>query len=817
MSDAGNEDINDEAPRRRSTFTPPSEETEVPLHLGESASDSPPAPTPTGPSVPSSPVTPPPLVTPPPAPPVGGKTPLPPPVRSSLSDQEIVSSMGAPGSDTSAVIGALQEQLDLRKREDEEFESWEALIRQSYAEDEADDIVRHGRATFEGVPVEELEAVPEPAPEPVAMSEVDSVLPEQSPAEAAPEVAEPLGDIPADLAEGVEEAPDQAAPEESVEGSLEEPVGETESALDSDELLETTAEDDSFEAVLHDERAESPPTDAWPLAEVPVDASDEAPAVLPETEALEVEETYVRVDEVTVTGDGSVTDVSVESHEVLTVREVLDTKEAHEVPLADLAPDEPARFGFDHIGAEPTPENQRADSLLKVLWAWWAIGTPVPVFLLGTWLVSAGLSLTQAVLASVAGTALAAIPVVVSSLQGSRLGLPTLITSRAAFGMAGNIVPSLLMLLLRLAVAAVVIWSAAWVATGVLVESNYWNGEPALMLVILAAVFALIASGLAVAGRSVISVTLWVSAGLGTLALVGLVLLTLPVVSGAAASLPDADSTAVVAGISVVMAALMVFWAHFGGDLARFHYPGAGAASATVSAMAAVIPVVILLAWGAVLGGSSPEFTEALFSDPFDALLDEAPLWYPIPAIAVGALPLLGIASLALHSSGYALLSVGIAMPRYLAATIASAVASLLAISLVVFLTDLGAVIIPLVLFFGVLAAAWVGAFTGEVITRRSFLDPRVIAGSSGDFPRFRIAPFIGFLAALAVGWGVSALEPGALSWTGYLLPLLAQGGLDLADWNIGPLASLVVSLVFSLFAGIQGGAVTTDRRSRTE
>lgn len=791
MSDAGNEDINDEAPRRRSTFAPPSEETEVPLHLGESASDSPPAPTPTGSSVPSSPVTSPPLVTPPPAPPVGGKTPLPPPVRSSLSDQEIVSSMGAPGSDTSAVIGALQEQLDLRKREDEEFESWEALIRQSYAEDEADDIVRHGRATFEGVPVEELEAVPEPAPEPVAMSEVDSVLPKESPAE--------------------------AAPEESVEGSLEEPVGETESALDSDELLETTAEDDSFEAVLHDERAESPPTDAWPLAEVPVDASDEAPAVLPETEALEVEETYVRVDEVTVTGDGSVTDVSVESHEVLTVREVLDTKEAREVPLADHAPEEPARFGFDHIGAEPTPENQRADSLLKVLWAWWAIGTPVPVFLLGTWLVSAGLSLTQAVLASVAGTALAAIPVVVSSLQGSRLGLPTLITSRAAFGMAGNIVPSLLMLLLRLAVAAVVIWSAAWVATGVLVESNYWNGEPALMLVILAAVFALIASGLAVAGRSVISVTLWVSAGLGTLALVGLVLLTLPEVSGAAASLPDADTAVVVAGISVVMAALMVFWAHFGGDLARFHYPGAGAASATVSAMAAVIPVVILLAWGAVLGGSSPEFTEALFSDPFDALLDEAPLWYPIPAIAVGALPLLGIASLALHSSGYALLSVGIAMPRYLAATIASAVASLLAISLVVFLTDLGAVIIPLVLFLGVLAAAWVGAFTGEVITRRSFLDPRVIAGSSGDFPRFRIAPFIGFLAALAVGWGVSALEPGALSWTGYLLPLLAQGGLDLADWNIGPLASLVVSLVFSLFAGIQGGAVTADRRSRTE
>jgi len=156
-------------------------------------------------------------------------------------------------------------------------------------------------------------------------------------------------------------------------------------------------------------------------------------------------------------------------------------------------------------------------------------------------------------------------------------------------------------------------------------------------------------------------------------------------------------------------------------------------------------------------------------------------------------------------------------MPRYLAATIASAVASLMAISLVVFLTDVGAVIIPVVLFLGVVAAAWVGSFTGEVITRRSFLDPRVIAGSSGDFPRFRIAPFIGFLAAIVVGWGVSALEPSVLSWTGYLLPLLAQGGLDIALWNIGPLAALVLSLVVSLFAGIKGGVVTTDRRSRTE
>ena len=233
--------------------------------------------------------------------------------------------------------------------------------------------------------------------------------------------------------------------------------------------------------------------------------------------------------------------------------------------------------------------------------------------------------------------------------------------------------------------------------------------------------------------------------------------------------------------------------------------------------MAAVIPVVVLLALGALAGASSPEFTQALFADPFDALLDDAPLWYPIPAIVVGALPLIGISSLALHSSGYALMSAGVKVPRYLASTIVSAVAALLAISLVVFVLDMGAILVPMILLLGVVAAAWVGSYTGEVLTRRVYLDPRVIAGMSGDFPRFRIAPVLGFVGAIGLGWGLIQSATAWLGWTGYLLGPLQQVGVDLAGWNAGPLVALAVALVVSLFAGIQGGVVTTDRRARTE
>gem|GEM_PF-3948069 len=810
MSDEGFDDAPDnEAPRRRSTYTPPSEEADVPLNLGETGQDqtTPAAPSPNT----AAPVTPPPLVTPPATPPVPppaarpasgpAKDYLSPPVRRSLSDQDIMSQMGEPGSDTAELIGALQEQMDLRKREDDEFDSWEALIRQSYPEDEAEDIVRQGRADFEGVDISEL---PPPVAPPAAQPEPEPA-PEPEP-EPEPE-SEPELDV---TASPTEEAPQSEpivlptfgrAPEES-------PAEDAENTVVQEETEPFS--DGSFEAVLHDEQAQSPPTNAWPLAEPTPDQG-------PEEVAVEVEQSYMRVDEVTVTGDGMVTDVSVESHEVLSVKEVLETKDTPEVPLADLEPEIHQAFGFDHVGAEPTPHNQRADSLLQLLWAWWAIGTPIPLLLLGTWLVSTGLDVTQALFAAAGGAVVAALPVVVATWQGSRLGLPTLVTSRAAFGMVGNIIPSILMVLIRVSVAALVMWAAAWMATGVLVESNYWNGEPALMLVILAAVFALTASGLAVAGRSIIRVTLWVSAALALLGLIGIILVSLPVIQSSAGAVTAGGPGAVVAGLSVVMAALVLFWAHFGGDLARFQRPGTGGAGSAVSAVAAVIPVVVLLTLGVLAGASSPEFTQALFADPFDALLDDAPLWYPIPAIVLGALPLIGIASLALHSSGYALMSAGVQVPRYLASTIVSAVAALLAISLVVFVLDMGAVLVPMILLLGVVAAAWVGSYTGEVLTRRSYLDPRVIAGMSGDFPRFRIAPVLGFVGAIGLGWGLIQSAPAWLGWTGYLLGPLQQVGVDLAGWNAGPLVALAVALVVSLFAGIQGGAVTTDRRARTE
>lgn len=892
-------------PRRRSTFTPPSQEAEVPLTLGETTPGSPPAQPqtpeaqpPVQPPVSASPQQPPvtpgptpetaatqPPATQPPAtqgfggqptgapeahnpPPVSpGVTSVPPaeapaaaaaptsepvpqpdsgwddsvlspPERRSLSDQEIMQQMGGDGSNTGELIAALQEQMALRSREDEEFESWEVLIRQSYPEDEAEAIVLQGRARFEGVPVEQL-APPTPQPQPEPVVESAPVEPPAPPATVAPAdavvPAEPAAAKPAvpEVAPVVDEPTPELVepPHVEAENVESEPIvlprlgGQSDQTLESQPAVESQDAEaneselpatGSFERVLIDPDAATPPTDAWPLAgQLDAPSVESTPQAANEaTEEPEADsgqatdwlEAQMRVEEVTVTQDESGTTVSYEAQEVVSIQEAIATKPAPKVPLENLTPQVSKPFGFDHVGVEPTPENTRTDRLLQLLWTWWALGTPVPMVMLGIWLVDTGLNVAQAALAALGGAALAAIPLVVGTLQGSRTGVPTLVSSRAAFGLAGNVFPAVVMVLVRVLVATLVVWAAAWFATGVLVESNYWNGEPALMQVILAAVFALIAAGIAIAGRGVITVSLWVAAGLGLFALLGMFLLGLEPLTTQALERTGGSGVQLVAGISVVMSVLMVFWAHFGGDVARFQRATGGAAGPSIAAVAAVIPAVGIIVWGALLGASGDELRQALLADVFDTLLVLAPIWYPIPAIAVGTLPLIAIAGLAIHSSGYALMSVAGAMPRYVAATVSGAVAALGVIGLVVFVPDLPASLVDLALFVGVIVAAWTGIYAGDVMTRRVPLDARVLIGNSG-FPAVRIAPLVGFIVALALGWGVVALETAWLPSMGYLLGLMGQLGLGgLSDAQAGPIVALVVALVFSLLAGIKGG-----------
>jgi len=748
---------NDDRPRR-STYSPPEVEQDVPLNLGEEAVDAPrvvpqpmPAPIIQGPEIP------------------------PPPVRTSLTDADIMAQMGH-GGNTESLISALQEQMEIRKREDEEFETWETLVRQSVDEETAEAAIAQARVEFGGLPTAAVPVVEEP--EGVAVVEPPVVVEQAPVVEPEPEMAEPPQLVEPAEVEKLDseeivlprfgEAP-AVAPRE---------VAQEEPAPLSDE----TDEQGEFEKLLVDPDAVTPPTDAWPLVNpVQTSAVAEAP-VAPAPVVSEPEPVAAAEPEST----------SPQSLPIITPE-----------MERGLAPTK--RFGFDHVGEQVSPDNTRVDKALQLFWSWWAVGSPVLALLLGAWLVDTGLSLGQAVAASVLGVALASLPVVFGTIAGIRSGLPTLMFSRSAFGLAGNVIPAIAMTLVRLLVAAGFIWAATWMMSGILIESNYWNGETAIINVIMGAVSVVIAVVLAVVGRGIVQLTLWVSALFATLGLMGVVLVTAGPISSTAFGRVGGGIETVVAGIAMVMSVFMVLWAHAGSDMARFHVRYGTATASSVSAVGAVVPPLILLGWGALLGASNDEFRGALFENFFDTVLELAPDWYVIPAILFLGLPLVALASMSLHSSGYALMSLGAKMPRYVAVTIASGVVALTAVAVIVFVPTITDYLSEILLATGVIVASFVGAVTGEIVTRRVHLDASLLTAQAGNFYRWRIAPVIGFVLAVDTGFGLVESSHDWW-WLGFHVHYLSLAGIDVLGWNMGPLVALLIGFAFNAFAGINQG-----------
>ena len=706
------------------------------------------------------------------------------PTRSSLGDEEIMEQFrdGTIPS-TEGMMSALEAQLSLRTDEEERFAAWEETVRELLPEEEAYQVIAPARLEFGGLaPLEEPQSLvsPEPVVEPDPAAE-----PEHNPLLAA--MAADTGDI------------DQ--PEHASSDAPESPLGE-------------------FDSVVSDQDAVSPPTSQWPLViEQDSDGSAEqhetadeveAPADSDTDQVVEVEsEDERRPEEPSLVSAG----VAVGT-DTVTISDVVATKDIP-VDSFPVAVSEKERwFAFDRVGIEPAPEVNRTSGALQLFWTWWAASIPLAGIIVGAWLMAIGNGLLQALVATVAGVLIGSLPLIVGTVSGIRLGLPALIVSRQAFGLVGNLVPAVLMLVVRLAVSALFIWAAVWIASGIYVQANLWRLDRVALEVILATVAVVVVGTFVMAGRRIVSVLLWVSAGLSLVAAAVLVVLTWDIPTRASIVAGDWNLPLLVSSASIVAAILMILWAQSGADVARFSPSGAAAGRTTMVSIAAVIPPILFIGWGTILGASGRSWRSGVLADPFNAVLSLAPAWYPIPALVLLAIPLLGLAALALHSSSYAVMSLGVSITRYVAAAAVTVAAAAAVFAVLLILGDPTIYLVDVVRVVGVVVAAWTGVFVADALTRRTPLRPEVLLGASGTYPAVRIAPLAGFLVAIAAGWGFTVSAMPILSWLGYLVGPLADTGLiNLAPYQLGVVVSLVLSFIVAAFAGIRGGQLTGAKK----
>jgi purine-cytosine permease-like protein len=206
-------------------------------------------------------------------------------------------------------------------------------------------------------------------------------------------------------------------------------------------------------------------------------------------------------------------------------------------------------------------------------------------------------------------------------------------------------------------------------------------------------------------------------------------------------------------------------------------------------------PIVILIVFGALLGGGTPEMARTAVIDPLAAVTQHMPTWFLLPFLLLTILGFISASTLDLYSSGLALLALGVRLPRYIAVLIDAVLVAIggtyMAFAAPGFFPSFQAFL----MITGVPMAAWTGIVLVDVWFRRhTGFDQDALEHPDGSYGRINPAGVGVFVAATALGFGlVSSADPHFRFFLGFLLTPAARSG-DLATSGTGLIVAMTVA-----------------------
>lgn len=447
-------------------------------------------------------------------------------------------------------------------------------------------------------------------------------------------------------------------------------------------------------------------------------------------------------------------------------------------------------------GLNVIDESERRGRPSSLFWPWFAANVSVFGIANGAFVLGFGLSWWQALLAGVVGILASFLLCGLVALGGTRASAPTMVVSRAAFGVRGNRLPSAISWLLTVGWETVLV-SLAALATATVFTTLGWGGGTITKAVALLLVVLLVVGAGVLGFDAIMRLQALITVVTGVLTVVFLVLAAEDLSWSAVSAVPNGSWQALLGATVFAMTLFGLGWVNAAGDYSRYlprHSSRPGVVWWTTFG-GATAPLV-LASFGVLLAASSPEFAAGVNTDPIGALAAGLPVWFLVPFALVAVLSLVGGAVLDIYSSGLALLSLGLPAPRWAAALVDGALMVAGAVYVVFasedFLTPFQGFLITL----GVPIAAWAGAAIADLVRRSGAYDDAALFDPAGPYGSVRWGPVALLLAATAVGWGLVVNSSATwLTWQGYLLEPLGLGGRDGA-WayaNLGVLAALVI------------------------
>ena len=466
---------------------------------------------------------------------------------------------------------------------------------------------------------------------------------------------------------------------------------------------------------------------------------------------------------------------------------------------ADPMVAESSTFAIEQNGLDVISEAERKGNPRDLFWPWCAANISVLGLSYAAFVLYFGLNIWQALFASVVGTVLSFVLVGLVSLAGKRGSAPTMVLSRAAFGVRGNRLPAALSWLLTVGWETVLVILAT-LATATVLDRLGWGGGTGTKLVAMVLVAAVtIAAG--VLGFDVIMrLQTAITVATAALTVVYIVLVADEISWDAVSTLPAGSLQAFVGALVFVMTGFGLGWVNAAADYSRY-LPRASSSLGVASwtAFGGSLGPVVLLVFGLLLAGSAPGLSEAIGADPIGALTTVLPTWFLVPFAVVAVLGLVGGAVLDIYSSGLALLAAGVRIPRYAAAFV-DGVLMVIGTAYVVFAADdFVGPFQGFLITLGVPIAAWCGVLLADVALRRRDYAETELYLTTGRYGDVQPVPIALVVLATVLGWGlVTNTFADWLDWQGYLLGPFGLGGREGA-WafaNLGVLVALAVGFL---------------------
>lgn len=461
---------------------------------------------------------------------------------------------------------------------------------------------------------------------------------------------------------------------------------------------------------------------------------------------------------------------------------------------------------IERAGIEIIPESERTAKPRDLFWPWFAANVSVFGMSYGSFVLGFGISFWQATLVSVIGIVVSFLLCGFIAIAGKRGSAPTMVLSRAAFGVQGQKVPGIVSWLTSIGWETFLAIMAVLATATVITQLGGDGDSIALKIVATVIVAALIVAASVLGYHTIMrlqSVLTWIT---GVVTVLYVILAAPSIRWEAVMALPDGGIGQVIGALVMVMTGFGLGWINIAADWSRYQKRSAsdGAIVAWNTIGGSIAPV-ILVVFGLLLAGSDDDLFAAVQADPIGALASILPVWVLVPFLLTAVLALVSGAVLGIYSSGLTLLSLGIRIPRPSAAAIDGVILTLGTIYVVFFATDFLGPFQSFLITLGVPLASWAGILIADILRRRTDYDEAALFDSRGRYGAWDWTSIGTMVVTSVIGWGLVVNNfADAAPWNnlqGYLLPLI--GGKD-GEWayaNLGVFFALVLSFAVTWFA----------------